>query len=321
MRLLVLRRPSKVNIKGRATIIIKRDNKIVERPIRDIDAVLVIGDSVDISSSVPPVLNNYNIPLSVLAKNTISIMFNPVQIRFNLYRQKQYCLEKGEALTIAKEYIYAKLQGMNNILRYYGETPVQIPDLEPGDRTNLEERIRLWESIYSSALWKKVMHILRPDIVEVLHNKYHVNGRRPGHPDPFNNTLSVMYGVLYSLATKALLAAGLDPTYGFLHRTRYSTPLTFDYTEMYKPVAIQATINLLNSRGLPHLDTDGEIAPSDITKIISHLYNYLVLRHRKTRKSVYQYIFIKAYCLAKHLDRKCPKQKLTIVWDKRNYYS
>ena len=161
--------------------------------------------------------------------------------------------------------------------------------------------------------------LINKDYLKTLKDKYGFRGRKPRHPDPFNKTLSVMYAVLYSLATKALIAAGLDPTYGFLHRTKYSTPLTFDYTEMFKPIAIQATIDLINSRGLPQLERDGELSREAINEAIKLLYKYLELKHKKTEKTIYQYIIIKAYCLAKHLEGKCNINKLTITWNKKNY--
>lgn len=46
-------------------------------------------------------------------------MMNPVQVRHNNYRRLQYLLDKEEALSIAAEYIDAKIRGMRNILGYY----------------------------------------------------------------------------------------------------------------------------------------------------------------------------------------------------------
>ena len=182
----------------------------------------------------------------------------------------------------------------------------------------------MFSRAYSTAshqLRSRLVELLKLNILDMLKEEYGFSGRRPRHPDPFNKTLSVMYAVLYSLATKALIAAGLDPTYGFLHRTRYSTPLTFDYTEMFKPIAVDATISLVNNTGLPELDTDGELARPWVNRAISELYKNLTLKHNKTGKTPYQQIMLKAFCLAKHLEGRCPRNRITFTWNKRNYHT
>lgn len=263
----------------------------------------------------------HNIPLSIIAKDSFSTLINPVIVRYNNYRKLQYTLEKSRALRIALSYIKAKIAGMANILRYYKREPppLQPPPEMPGDAEEYEHIIRVWESTSSSLLWDGIATLLKPEILDELREQYGFHGRKPRHSDPFNKTLSVMYAVLYSIATKALLAAGLDPTYGFLHKTRYSTPLTFDYTEMFKPAAIQATIELLNTQGLPELDADGELARDSVNKAIRKLYEYLTLRHRDTGKTLYQQMYLKAFCLAKHLEGRCRDSRLTITWNRNHY--
>ena len=321
MRLLVIRRADELSVKGRATIVIKISDKIKERGLRDIDAVLVIGSNVKIKSSLPPVLSMHNIPLAIMAKDNISILINPIGTKYNNYRRLQYQLDKVKALDIALEYIRAKINGMKNILKYYR---VDLPNTLPPpthieDPEKYELEIRLWESTLSHQLWYELIRLLKPDTLNILRNKYRFSGRRPRHPDPFNKTLSVMYAVLYSLATKALIAAGLDPTYGFLHRTRYSTPLTFDYTEMFKPIAIQATIDLVNREGLPEIGNDGELTRDSVNKAIKQLYDYLTLKHKDTGKTPYQQIHLKAFCLAKYLEGKCRRDRLTVTWSRSQY--
>ena len=310
-----------LSVKSRSTIIVKTGNDTKERPLRDIDAVLIIGSGVKIDSGLPPVLSQHNIPLAIIAKDSISLLVNPVIVQYNNYRRLQYTIDKVRMLEIALEYIKARITGTLNILRYYRRSPPYTPEppqLE-SDASLFEDKIRLWESTASNILWDNLVKLIKPDYLEEL-AKYQFTGRKPQHPDPFNKTISLMYAVLYSLATKALLAAGLDPTYGFLHKTRYSTPLTFDYTEQFKPIAIHATIDLINNEGLPTLAEDGELDRNSVNKAIRKLYEYLTLRHTKTRKTPYQYIFIKAYCLARHLESKCPRRNLTITWDRRNYH-
>ena len=323
-KILVIRRKGRLKMKSRSVLQLQYrahgKETIREYPIRDLDAVLVIGDKLYMESGVLSVLAANNIPVTVIAKDSLGIQYNPMVIVNPHYRKLQYTLDEARSLEIALAYIKAKIAGMKNILAYHNiETP-RLPEPPPPTSKDFELAIRVWESTASNTLWDQIVKALDEDYLEELKREYGFTGRKPRHPDPFNKTLSVMYAVLYSLATKALLAAGLDPTYGFLHKTRYSTPLTFDYTEQFKPIAIHAIIDLINNEGLPTLAEDGELDRNSVNKAIRKLYEYLTLRHTKTRKTLYQYIFLKAYCLARYLESKCPRRNLTITWDRRNYH-
>jgi len=321
MKLLVIRGKAELDVKSGASIRVIKEDKDKEIPLRDVEAVLVIGEKVKINAGTVPFLASHNIPLTILAKGNISIFYDPIVTRYNNYRRMQYQLSKAIALRIAQKYIEAKMQGMTNMLKYYKENPPNLTSSpqQLSDIQVYERELRIWEATNSNILWSFIFNLIAEPHKSVLKEQYGVSGRKPKHPDPFNKALSVMYAVLYSLATKALLAAGLDPTYGFLHRTMYSTPLTFDYVEQFKPVAIQATIDMINKTGLPQIAEDGELTRESVNESIKWLYSYLTLKHTKTRKTIYQYIFLKAYCLAKYLEGKCPENKLAIVWDRRSY--
>jgi CRISPR-associated protein Cas1 len=61
--------------------------------------------------------------------------------------------------------------------------------------------------------------------------------RRPAR-DKFNALLNYYYGILYGMVEGALLAAGLDPHIGMLHRDEYNTPsFVFDCIEPFRPWA------------------------------------------------------------------------------------
>ncbi len=322
MRLLIIRKAKELQVKSRSIIRIKKtDEEIIDRPLRDIEAVLVIGSTIKISSGLPPVLAYHNIPLSIIAKDSIAILHNPIKTRSNHIRYLQYTLSTEKKHEIALEYIKTKIKGIQNIIKYHTGTTPTVPDPPSltGDTETDEETIRTWESLTSSKLWKKLTTLIKPRYLKTLKEQYNFKGRKPRHPDPFNKTLSVMYAVIYSIATKALAASGLDPTQGFLHKTRYSTPLTFDFTEMYKPLAIHATISMINKHGLPKIGNDGELTQEHINQTIKYLYQFLTLRHKKTNKSIHTIIYLKAICLARHLEGKCPMNKITFTWDKRNY--
>ena len=324
-KFLIIRRKGKLKMKSRSVLQLQYalGEKVVikEYPIRNLDAVLIIGRGFYLESSVLSVLASMNVPVSIIAKDSVSILINPIITISSKYRIQQYCLDKKQVLDIAREYLNSKILGMANILKYHRKSLIKLPEppLSNEDPEIYELNLRSWEAYTSNKLWDNLQTIMKEDILQELREKYNFRGRKPRHPDPFNKTLSVMYAVLYSLSTKALIAAGLDPTYGFLHRTRYSTPLTFDYTEMYKPIAIQATIELVNKNGLPELSSDGELTRGSINNAIRMLYDYLTLTHRITGKTPYQQIYLKAFCLAKHLEGRCGRRNLVVTWDRAQY--
>ncbi|MGI6496949.1 MAG: CRISPR-associated endonuclease Cas1 [Kiritimatiellia bacterium] len=79
--------------------------------------------------------------------------------------------------------------------------------------------------------------------------------RRPPK-DPVNAMLSFAYAMLVKEATVALLAEGLDPFWGFLHRPRHGRPaLALDLMEEFRPlVADSAVLSAINT---------GMVAPPD----------------------------------------------------------
>ena len=72
--------------------------------------------------------------------------------------------------------------------------------------------------------------------------------RRPPK-DPVNAMLSFSYALLAKEATVALLAEGLDPYWGFLHRPRHGRPaLALDLMEEFRPlVADSAVLSAINT--------------------------------------------------------------------------
>ena len=323
-KLLVLRRRGRVKMKSRSVLQLQYEEGrtvVREYPVRDLDAVLVLGKGLYIESSAVSVLSSMNVPMAVVAGDSVGVLLNPVIVASPNYRRLQYTVDRVRAIEIALEYIKSKVGGMINVLRYHGaEAPaVPAPPAPAGDAEVFEQEVRSWESQASSVLWDRLVLLLRPQVLSELRARYGFLGRRPRRPDPFNKTLSVMYAILYALGTRALLAAGLDPTYGLLHRTRYSTPLTFDYVEMFKPVAVEATIGMLNSGGLPELDEDGELVREHVNQAVKALYEYLTLEHKDTRRSIYRQIYLKAFCLASYLEGKCRKEWLTVTWDRSQY--
>lgn len=73
--------------------------------------------------------------------------------------------------------------------------------------------------------------------------------RRPPR-DPLNAALSFSYALLTNDCVAALVAAGLDPDVGFLHRDRPGRPgLALDLAEEFRPLIADRTVLTLINRG------------------------------------------------------------------------
>jgi CRISPR-associated endonuclease Cas1 len=86
------------------------------------------------------------------------------------------------------------------------------------------------------------------------------NRRPPG--DPLNAALSYAYAVLTGECATAALAAGLDPTEGFLHAARAGRPaLALDLLEPFRPAVADATVLFVFNTG--ELDVAAFVVEAD----------------------------------------------------------
>jgi len=313
---LFLYKPLLITRKARSSIIVHYNSgDYREYKLRDISSIIVIGSKTNIRSDVLSLLASYNIPLAVVNKLGVSILYNPIKVLHPVTRMSQYTLSEEEKRAIAYHYIRSKLTGLKNILKYHRITPPPI--LYDEEAFNRDIDLLKWESINSRRLWRHVIRLLKDSVIKELVEKYEFHGRLPRHNDPFNKALSLLYALTYSVATRALLAAGLDPSYGVLHKTRYSTPLTFDYTEMYKPPCIHATINTLNNFRL-ELDSEGILTKASIKPLVKEYFRIITARNKNTGKTTYHYIYSKAYRLAEYIRFKKNIRRIVYIYNPSN---
>ena len=98
-----------------------------EYPVRDLDAVLVLGKGLYIESSAVSVLSSMNVPMAVVAGDSVGVLLNPVIVASPNYRRLQYTVDRVRAIEIALEYIKSKVGGMINVLRYHGGESPEVP--------------------------------------------------------------------------------------------------------------------------------------------------------------------------------------------------
>ncbi len=308
MKVYFLKNPARVSRKSRSSIIVFQDSgKFTEVNIRDIEALIVVGSKVMLESGALNLLSHYNIPVAIVSNIGVTIASPSIATLYSETRLRQYTLPAELRLGIMREILVAKFKGFNNILSYHRAAPIEIT--EPGDfRTDSE--LLHWEAANSNRAWDAIIKLLPASLLEQLKQNYGFAGRKPRARDPFNKAVSLLYAVLYAVSTRALVAAGLDPTYGLLHKTRYSTALTFDYTEMFKPMAIHAVVKVLREGATLSLDENGYLDRDSMRKVSQEFFRIASAKIRGTRLTPYRQLYLCAYRLAKHIRTGAPQNYL-----------
>lgn len=296
MRAIFVRGAQAISRKSRSGILIcYSQSKCKEVNVRDIEALIIIGSGVSVEAGVLSLLARFNVPVSVVSKLGVSLLSAPLLVLHNEIRRRQYTMPDEEKASIMKAILMAKFRGLVNVLKYYGISSVSISEPEEG------EDLLHWEAINSRALWSKALELLPQDVLEELEEKFGFSGRKPGAPDPFNKSTSLLYALLYSVCLRALLAAGLDPTCGLHHKTRYATPLVYDYSEQFKPVAIHAVMKAYRGGNRLEVDEEGELSKESINIVAREFFKLLKSRIANTRYTINRYIYVGALRLAERI--------------------
>ena len=169
-----------------------------------------------------------------------------VEARLAQYRAKL----DGRGLAYAAEMVYAKIMNQARLLRYLAKSRRE-PWLRDDGYSLEEYAIRLRDSLDRRAVDENLVRGLEAQaarrywsaLATLIPWDTGFQGRSPRGEDPVNKALSYGYAILYSIASDALTIAGLDPYAGFLHHDRSGKPsLVYDYSDTFKPIAVDKTI-------------------------------------------------------------------------------
>ncbi len=112
-------------------------------------------------------------------------------------------------------------------------------------------------------------------------------GRSHDSLDLMNICLNYAYALLYSECWKALVLAGLDPYAGFLHADRSGKEsLVFDFSEMFKPPAVDRLLIKLFSEGWRPEAEHGLLTTKSRGELVKAFYEWLERKARPTSGSV-----------------------------------
>ncbi len=279
MSILVIKN-AKVTRKG-SDLFITWKNKSLTVSTLDLELIVIIGSNVEIDTGSILFLSSLNIPVLIHGKNSDVVLVKPYLNSLVEVRRKFYTLSDSMKLLLAKEFIQGKILGMVSVAKYFSyltKIDVNTLDVKGIDKANNVDELRIIEAELSKKAWDELKKFLPESFP----------GRKPRNPDEVNRALDYAYSLIYALSTHALIAAGLDPYAGFMHSEQPGrTALTYDFSEMFKPVAIHSVIAVSRRRRLT-LDSSGYLSKDSATIITKHLYQLLHKGKKTVRRAIYR---------------------------------
>ena len=169
--------------------------------------------------------------------------------------QIQATADPDISIQLARQFIKGKIRNQRTLLRRLIDSQnaeTVAPAADELDRfdslvceaDNLAE-LRGVEGIAARRYFEAIRALLPKDC------GFKTRARRPP-PDLVNSALGYAYAVLLGETNAACAAAGLDPTFGFLHEDHHKRPsLALDLMEEYRPLVVdQVVVELVRRRSL-----------------------------------------------------------------------
>jgi len=215
-------------------------------------------------------------------------------------------------VSIGRAFIEGKLLGMANLVRYltYKELEKNYEDLrwvldevsiiENERRAELYairsiDELRVYEAKWSKRYWGLISNFIP--------KHYGFTGRNPKGSDPINSAISYAYAIIYTLCTHALIASGLDPYAGIVHVERAGrTSLTYDFSEMFKPLAIHSVIATAKSIKLS-TRRDRYLTKKSLEALTRSIFKKLKKRHKEWKYTARGEIYAKAWELRQNIEK------------------
>lgn len=222
----------------------------------EVDLIVVATGGVSVTSSAVRLAARHGIELVFLDSRGMpsAALYMPFRTRTPDTRRAQYSAYGGRlGVELAAEFALAKMANQARHLRWRatlhgrpelreaaayierlaGELSERVEGFASVDEARGE--IMRYEASAARAYWA--------GLAGLLPRSLGFDGRDPDSCDPVNLALNYGYGILYPVAIRALLLAGLDPYAGFLHADRSGKPvLAFDFVEMFRVAAVDRPV-------------------------------------------------------------------------------
>lgn len=298
-------------------VLVGRNNEVLlEVPLERIEDVTLV-DSVQISSELITEFLERNIPLSWLSGRGRffgSLLSNgSIDI---IKHQKQFELLQEEKLyfELAKKIIYAKVHNQLTILRRYNRN-LKLDNVDTSIRNILAIRKNICQTddLHSLMGFEGIIsRIYFCALGAIVPDEFKFEKRTKMPPrDPFNSMLSLGYSMLFNEIMSNVLALGLHPYVGFMHKIAKGHPaLVSDLIEEWRAPLIDSMVlamikrNML-TRDMFEINEAGCFLNTEARKIYLQTYN-------KKLRSDNQY-FEDKYTYRESIRQQCRKYASVIM--------
>jgi len=271
----------KIGVNGSSLVIESKSGKR-KIPVWEVDVVVVASSGVSVTSRALRLMVRSGVELLVLDSrgDPVGILYSSYYTRTPETRRAQYlAVASGRAayyvVSIARCKIGSQASVLERLsvdfsekllrasaeeLRGKAESLEEL--LSKGDLDGVRGKVMNVEAQASKIYWSS--------IALVLPRELEFNGRDRESADQLNLSLNYAYAILYGLAWRALVLAGLDPYAGFLHVDRSGKPvLAFDYVEMWRAPVVDEVLVRAFRKGLRIKVDGGRIDSDDRARIAS----------------------------------------------------
>ncbi|GIW78800.1 MAG: CRISPR-associated exonuclease Cas4/endonuclease Cas1 fusion [Gemmatales bacterium] len=255
-----------VGCSGDSLVVRPRDEPTAKYPARQIETI-VLHSFVQISTQAIRLCARSGIGvhwLTASGHHTASLVYSAGQVQRRI-RQYRALTDDNVCLRLARTLASAKVESQHRYLLRASRGKELRSSLKPV-LTSLQstlallakahdrESIRGYEGAASVQYFNGLRLLITPQVPESL--RFVTRNRRPPL-DRFNALLGFGYGLLHAAVMRAVLAAGLEPAFGFFHTPRSAAfPLVLDLMELFRvPLWDMVLIGSLN-RGQWNVDED-----------------------------------------------------------------
>ena len=298
-------------------VLVGRNNELLlEVPLERIEDVTLI-DSVQISSELISEFLQRDVPLSWLSGRGRffgSLLSNgSVDI---LKHEQQFALLQNDKFyfSLAQKVVFAKVHNQLTILRRYNRN-LGLDSVETAIHNILAVRKNIFFTQDTRTLMGYEGIISRTyfsALGEIVPNEFKFEKRSKMPPrDPFNSMLSLGYSMLFNEILSDVIAVGLHPYVGFMHKITKGHPaLASDLIEEWRAPLIDAMVLAMVKRNMITADMfditdEGCFLCAEARKIFLQVYN-------KKLRSDNQYLDGK-YTYRESIRQQCRKYASTIM--------
>lgn len=305
-------------------VLVGRNNELLlEVPLERIEDVTLV-DSVQISSQLITEFLEREVPLSWISgsgKFFGSLLSNgSVDI---LKHRRQFDLLQEEKLyfTLAQKVIFAKVHNQLTILRRYNRN-LDLDNVNMAIRNILAVRKNIFstEDVRTLMGYEGIISRIYFDALSyVVPQEFKFEKRTKMPPrDPFNSMISLGYSMLFNEILSDLIAVGLHPYVGFMHRIAKGHPaLVSDLIEEWRAALVDSTVLAMLKRNMLTADMfetteEGCFLSVEARKIYLQVYN-------KKLRSVNQYLEGK-YSYRESIRQQCRKYASALMNNDADIY-